>query len=412
MPSDLKDISLHLYEWFQDHDSLVVPELGRFEAHYQSAKIQPTINKVLPPNKKILFDPNIKHPDRTFAEFIALQDRRTVAQAEQTIRAFVNMVKAELGIHKELSLEPFGKMFWTPSGQISFQDNEELVYAGESFGLPDLYNLKPNLQATSAASVYPGNQTLPHLEEGQDSFDNLFDGESGEEMIVEEEIVQNQSRWWFTALVTFLLLVIVSAIVLLVFDKNPLAGLLGGGPETSNTNTEIKPLNTDEILRATDPSENTDPGNLPEKETQTPPPTANPQDSRENPPNPATKTPTTPRPTPKIENPGYDYQPDRSFSASFVKMPQAPANLTEVLVQAPSGKHYIILGSFSSTENAYSFVNNLKNRGYTQSRIIAPFAGSPTYRVAYQGFDTRAEAREKGRAFGRQHRVEYFILEY
>ncbi|GAB4402520.1 MAG: hypothetical protein OHK0053_26560 [Microscillaceae bacterium] len=410
MPSDLKDISLHLYEWFQDHESLVVPELGRFEAHYQSAKIQPAINKVLPPNKKILFDPNTKHPDRTFAEFIALQERTTVAQAEQTIRAFVNMVKAELGIHKELSLEPFGKMFWTPSGQISFQDNEELVYAGESFGLPDLYNLKPNLSPFSSSNSSANNRNISDNEERPDSFEHLFDAEGEDEMIIEEEVVQNQSRWWFTALVSFLLLVIVSAIVLLVFDKNPLAGLLSGGPDSQNTNTEIKPLDTDEILRANDPSQNATPEDPKAKGDDASP--ANNQASPENPSKPTTEKPAPPSTSPKIENPGYDYQPDRSFLASFVKMPQAPANLAEVMVNEPSGKHYIILGSFSNTENAYSFVNNLKRRGYAQARIIAPFAGSPTYRVAFQGFDTRAEARDKGRAFGRQNRVEYFILEY
>lgn len=403
MPSEI-NIAQHLHQWFQEYDELVIPELGRFEANYQNALIQPGVNKILPPNKEIFFDASVKSNDKKFALYLANEEHITLPEAESQIHSFVQALKAELGMRKEYQAGIFGKFVYTPQGHIEFIQNEDTVYAGSSFGLPELYNLKP-AQSDFKGGTSPdfSNQTLyeePFEPENQSTYQEPSPASTlQEDVVIEEEVVESNSRRLTMVLSFILLLLIVGAIVFIIIEQNPIAMLLSN-KNNENSNTEVvedDPLQRDEILdgnrSALDEEEDNSDGSSTSDNASS----------------------TTDNDTgPAIENPTIDYAVDESFVKSFTTKGQTPSGIDNYLIKRSNTRprYYVILGSFGNQSNAYSYLNNLLVKGISSARIITPNPSSDLYRIAYQEFATRQEAKEKGYAFCKQNKLKFFILKY
>lgn len=400
MPSEI-NIPQYLYQWFQEFDELVIPNLGRFEADYQNALIQPGVNKILPPNKEIYFDASVKGNDPKFAFYIANKENISFEEAESHIHNFVQTLKAELGVRKEYQAGIFGKFIYTPQSHIDFHQNDETVYAGSSFGLPELYNLKPTQsQPQSLGNTSPDyGVTDENREKEIEKQDYNYESNQKQdfeedEIIVEEEFVENSSRRWVSILVIFLLAIITGAIILIIADQNPMEWLFNKKlKETDSEIAQDNPLQKEDILDADrtagdeevkkeDASDNTndeDKGAVGE-----------------------------------IENPAIDYPTDDSFVKSFRYNATPPSNLTSYMVNSPNAqsRYYVILGSFGNQANAYSYLNNLLAKGHSSAKIIAPDSKHSTYRTAYRDYTTRKIALEQGREFAKQNKLPYFILKY
>ncbi len=404
MPSEI-NIAQHLHQWFQEYDELVIPELGRFEANYQNALIQPGVNKILPPNKEIFFDATVKSNDKKFAFYLANEENITLPEAEAQVHSFVQALKAELGMRKEYQAGIFGKFVYTPQGHIEFVQNEDTLYAGSSFGLPELYNFKPS-QSDFKGGTSPdfSNQTFYDenlaTQQTQNSYQNASTVATPEDdIVIEEEVVENTSRRLFMVLTLILLAVILGAVVYIISEQNPIAMLLSN-KNNNNSSTEVvedDPLEREDILDGNRSA-------LDEEE-----------DSNDN----TAITDDTPSTTdndtgPAIENPAIDYATDESFVNSFTTKGQTPSGINSYLIKRPDTRprYYVILGSFSNQSNAYSYLNNLLIKGISSARIIIPNPSSNLHRIAYQDFATRQEAKEKGYAFCKENKLKFFILKY
>ncbi len=405
MPSEI-NIAQHLHQWFQEYDELVIPDLGRFEANYQNALIQPGINKILPPNKEIFFDASVKSNDKKFAFYLANEENITLPEAEAQVHSFVQALKAELGMRKEYQADIFGKFVYTPQGHIEFIQNEDTVYAGSSFGLPELYNLKP-AQSDFKGGTSPDFSNQPLYDENfeterQGAYQNPSPASKLEEdIIIEEEVVENTTRKWTMILSLILLLLIVGSIVFIIMEQNPIAMLLNNKNNDNNSAAVVEddPLVQEDILNgnrsALDEEEEKDKNNENTTKDNTP---KNTDDDT----------------GPTIENPTIDYPIDESFVNSFTTKGQTPSEIENYLVKRPSTRprYYVILGSFGNQSNAYSYLNNLLIKGMSSAKIITPNEGSNLYRIAYQDFATRQEAKEKGYAFCKQNKLKFFIFKY
>jgi len=82
------------------------------------------------------------------------------------------------------------------------------------------------------------------------------------------------------------------------------------------------------------------------------------------------------------------------------------------LVNSRSNRYYIILGSFSTRQNANNFAQDLRNRGENSIKIIAPFNGQQRYRVAYDSYATEAEAESKANSLRGKFGADIWVLNY
>ncbi|NJO01850.1 MAG: hypothetical protein HC880_09305 [Bacteroidia bacterium] len=241
MPSENNLVKKHLYDWFLERDSLIIPDLGKFEADYTGAKLEPATNKVLPPNKQIYFDPSVKYDDGVLARYLAQQENVSIEEAQHSIKYFVTEVKADLGSRRPYHLDHFGTLNWSPEGNIEFAPNEDLNYHGDSFGLPDLYNLKV-ATTLHEESIYKNNHANHRFNTTEPEQPVAEDERlENEDVAVEEEIVDHSSRRWFTVVTIVLLLVSAITAYFLVTDQNPLYWIGGGGAlthEEETTDTE------------------------------------------------------------------------------------------------------------------------------------------------------------------------------
>ena len=425
MPSDENITKKYLHEWFLENDNLVIPDLGRFEASYLGAKLHPAAHKALPPNKTLFFDPLQKEDDQVLANFIAEQENTSLSEAQKLVKLFVTTVKAELGIQKKYTVESLGTFIWNPGGSIGFQPDEELNYLGDSFGLPDLYNLKPGnfVAQETINSNYESNfnntLTDTKTDDGNDNGEVVFESSYDDKDYVEEpadDITTDSRSRVFRFAAIFLLLLSVATIYFLVSDQNLLGFFKGSSSEevvenNSDEENEESPIGEtqlfefegDGIVEADENANNSD-ENEEEEET-----TNNEPNEEESPRN-------NDNTTEEVDYSNYDgskvvdYATNDNFIQSFAYNPTPPSNVNSIMVKQKSSRFYVVLGSFSKVANAYSFYNNLVNRGVSTAKIISPSGGNVYYRVSSQDYATLKEAETKGKAFGKQRNL--FVLIY
>lgn len=408
MPSEENIVKKYIYEWFLENDSLVVPDLGKFNTSYLGAKLQPAIQKALPPNKAIFFDPDIKHDDGLLVAFVAEKEQIGQDQAEKLVRQLVTTIKAELGIHKKYTVKSLGTFVWTPEGSIGFHSDEELNYLGDSFGLPDIYNLKPKegleMGQNTHAFAQNGGAEVLEAKEDKGSKNPEFNQRDYE---IEPDYVESSGGQAFTILISVFLLLAVVIATLLITDTNPFSLFSSSAELADNGNEEEEVPNSDAVLF--DPSGEFVPADEVEDEA-----SPNEESEAETSDRETDNTPPPPpvEDNPPVQNTNTQVVSNSSFVASFSYNPQTPANLNEVLINSKTSRYHLILGSFDKKENAFSFYNNLKARGISTSRIISPSADNPRYRVTYRGYNSRAEARNNLSSVQQRYQVNVWVLAY
>lgn len=377
-------VEKYLYEWFLEEDHLLVPELGRFDSRYVGASLEPSVNKALPPNKQITFDASIRSDDGVFAQYIAERANVSNEEAQQAIKVFVTQVKAELGIKQHYDIPSFGHLMLSPGDQLLFEPNKEVNYLGDSFGLPDVYNLK----------LVPSSNGADYEAQAQDTevLDPPYEPKTTteeEDIAFEKEVVDTSTRRLMT-LVTVVLLVLVSfTAYFLITDQNPFYfASTSKPPVQEEEDTGIGEEETDDLEGTSsgldDPDETSAGG-----------------DNSSGPPTDEEELP-----------PLVDYPTNSNYINRFVYNPSPPANLSQVLIKNKSSRFYVIVGSFDEPGNAYSFYNNLINRGVGTAKIIAPNSSNSRYRVSYADYSSKMEAREQGKSFGKANSISLWVLAY
>ncbi len=417
MPSNAQLVENNLNEWFLENDRLVIPDLGELQANYVSAQLQPALNKATPPNKSIRFDESNKLDDGALAEFICKKENIQVEEAQKSIKLFVSGLKAELGSHRKKTLEGLGTFSLTPDSRVEFQASEGTNFFADSYGLPDLYNLKlaspkPNgtilkKNTKSSANTSETQTNTSHKKENKQPLPPPDNVDYSTEFIDEEG--SGPSRRIFTVVTIVLVLVSTAAAYFLIVDQNP----FWSSSDTNDTYAQ----QIDESLSRDNNAKDTE--NLPEdvlEETNTETDESRgeeniPVESSEPPPKPETTNPPITQPE-QEDPPIVDYIVSTSYYQSFRYMPQRPSNATQILVNKPKSRYYVVLGSFDLEKNAYSFYNNLIQKGVSSAKIIVPGPGNPRYRVTYDDFASKTDAREQGKVFGKSNSLDLWVLAY
>lgn len=123
-----KYISTLLYS----HDCVIVPEFGAFLAHKNSAQV--VGNQVLPPSKKLGFNPSLYKSDGLLIQTVARLENINPIQAQTQIEECVNFWKNHLNKNNSLILDQIGTLSIDSEGKTNFEPTTK-NYLTQSFGL-------------------------------------------------------------------------------------------------------------------------------------------------------------------------------------------------------------------------------------------------------------------------------------
>ncbi|MCU0445343.1 MAG: HU family DNA-binding protein [Microscillaceae bacterium] len=386
------NIKEYLYEWFLENDRLTVPGLGQFEASYVGATIQPGMHKLTPPNKIITFNPTQQADDGVLASYIAQETGISPQEAQQAIRDFVENIKANLQTSKKIKLKGFGMLVLQPDGSIGFRSEEDTNYLGDSFGLGTIFTKPTSKYEAEESVVGLDNDDLDEpmgSQMGQVNIDNLL--AKDEEILEEEEVVDNSAKRAITILLVAILAISSLFVYFLMTDTNPFE--LFSSVEVADKKTETQ----EPEIEKEEKVENNSKAEKPQEDTKTETQKPNNQTIKEK---------------PEIISPKINFPTDDSFVKGFAYNPQAPANSGKVIVSARASRYFVVVGSFGKVDNAYSFYNNLINRGVNTAKIIPPGADNKLYRVSLGDHASEQAAMNQGNSFGTRNRLSYWIYVY
>lgn len=131
-------VEKHIKSLLYDHDCVIIPEFGGLITRYVSAKINPVKHAFAPPSKKIAFNEKLVLNDGLLISTIAYHNNISVEEAQQLVASFVHQAKTHLQTDKRYDLSGIGVFRYSPEHKIEFEyvEGDNLLEA--SFGLPEL----------------------------------------------------------------------------------------------------------------------------------------------------------------------------------------------------------------------------------------------------------------------------------
>lgn len=131
-------VEKHINSLLYDHDCVIIPDFGGLITRYVSAKINPVKHAFAPPSKKIAFNEKLVLNDGLLISTIAYHNNISSEEAQQLVASFVHQAKSHLQTDNRFDLNGVGVFRYSPEHKIEFEyvEGDNLLEA--SFGLPEL----------------------------------------------------------------------------------------------------------------------------------------------------------------------------------------------------------------------------------------------------------------------------------
>lgn len=134
-----------------DHDTVVVPALGAFVRHDESARVNVITNEFQRPSSSISFDASQREENPLLMEYMMLYGEFSDEDARQEIAAFVADCYSKLREGETVTLEGIGTLCFNNFQEPVFEPEPSADFNTEAFGLEDL----------EAQSVFTGEPIKP-----------------------------------------------------------------------------------------------------------------------------------------------------------------------------------------------------------------------------------------------------------
>ncbi|GAB3527209.1 SPOR domain-containing protein [Pontibacter brevis] len=131
-------VEKHIKSLLYDHDCVIIPEFGGLITRYVSAKINPVKHTFAPPSKKIAFNEKLVLNDGLLISTIAYHNNISKEEAQQLVTSFVHLAKAKLHTENRFELPEIGVFRYNPEQKLEFEYMEGDNLLDASFGLPEL----------------------------------------------------------------------------------------------------------------------------------------------------------------------------------------------------------------------------------------------------------------------------------
>jgi len=155
------NLSNYIAELLVNNNCVIVPNFGGFIANYQSAVIDEVRNKIYPPSKHVLFNPNLFSNDGLLADYVSRQIQKQYSETLSLIDVEVENWKTKLSNNERISVGEIGFLFQNENG-ISFEQNREFNILLGAYGLSAV-------QFISTKSVQKNKNIAQKVDERKDT---------------------------------------------------------------------------------------------------------------------------------------------------------------------------------------------------------------------------------------------------
>src|SRR6476646_1164671 len=131
----MQKVDKHISELLDEHDCVIVPDLGGFVANYAPAKIHPVQHTFIPPSKNIVFNKNLRNNDGLLANHIVIAESTSYPEALKYIHHFVENTSSQLKTGAKVKIEEVCTLFLDVEGNIQFEPDASTNHLLDAFGL-------------------------------------------------------------------------------------------------------------------------------------------------------------------------------------------------------------------------------------------------------------------------------------
>lgn len=128
-------IDQHIGNLLFYQECVVIPEFGAFLTRYFPAEINPGTHMFRPPSKRVVFNVKIQDNDGLLAKHISQVENTSYEQALQSIAISVRAWKKILSAGKKVNLHGIGRLFIDDHNNLQFNPGHDVNYHAASYGL-------------------------------------------------------------------------------------------------------------------------------------------------------------------------------------------------------------------------------------------------------------------------------------
>jgi hypothetical protein len=125
----------YISELLFEYDCVIIPGFGGFIGNYMPARIQTSYHTFFPPFKSLLFNPNLKQNDGLLAVRISQGEKISYTDALISIGSLVSGWYKQLNSGLAVEIDQVGKLYKDKEGNFQFEQNKEINFLSESYGL-------------------------------------------------------------------------------------------------------------------------------------------------------------------------------------------------------------------------------------------------------------------------------------
>lgn len=131
----------YIFDLLFYHDCVIVPNFGAFISNYEPARIDNSRRIILPPSKKIAFNPSLTDNDALLIHHISKTENLSYADISQELTKTINEWNSELVKGEKIVLRNIGVLAYNSDKKIIFNRLNIKNYLLDSFGLSEV-NIK------------------------------------------------------------------------------------------------------------------------------------------------------------------------------------------------------------------------------------------------------------------------------
>ena len=133
----------HIYPLLKEFNCVVIPNFGSFVCRNISAKFNENHTQLLPPNKEIVFNKNLKENDGVLIKTISDLRNISYSESEKKINSWVKKINKKINSGKSISFQNIGLLRKVDKNFI-FEVNRNSIFLKSSYGLSSVDSLEIN----------------------------------------------------------------------------------------------------------------------------------------------------------------------------------------------------------------------------------------------------------------------------
>ncbi len=133
----------HIYPLLKEFNCVVIPNFGSFVCRNISAKFSENHTQLLPPNKEIVFNKNLKENDGVLIKTISDLRNISYSESEKKINSWVKKINKKINSGKSISFQKIGLLKKVDKNFI-FEPNRNSIFLKSSYGLLAVDSLEVN----------------------------------------------------------------------------------------------------------------------------------------------------------------------------------------------------------------------------------------------------------------------------